>query len=95
MSRHLPDIPDIPDRQMSDKFFVTPGSFLDRLRVFGAAFDIKPEEPVNIQQPDRRVGRRARRILNDQPEWTRTRVASTQAPIGYAGRSEPTEDEET
>ena len=55
MSRHLPDIPDIPDRQMSDKFFVTPGSFLDRLRVFGAAFDIKPEEPVNIQQSDRRV----------------------------------------
>ena len=91
MSRHLPDIPDIPDRQMSDKFFVTPGSFLDRLRVFGAAFDIKPEEPVNIQPPDRRVERRARRISNDQPEWTRP----NQPPVGYAGRSEPTEDEET
>lgn len=68
MSRHLPDIPDIPDRQMSDKFFVTPGSFLDRLRVFGAALDIKPEEPVNIQQSDHRVERCARKILDGQPE---------------------------
>ena len=94
MSRHLPDIPDIPDRQMSDKFFVTPGSFLDRLRAFGAAFDIKPEEPVNIQQSDRRVERRARRILNDQPEWARPRAVSIPEPIGYAGRSEPADDEE-
>lgn len=78
MSRHLPDIPDIPDRQMSDKFFVTPGSFLDRLRVFGAAFDIKPEEPVNIQQYDRRVERRARRVLDDQPDRGARRAAARQ-----------------
>ena len=90
-------LPDLPGRHVWTAITIAPDSFMDRLRVFddafGAAFGTRPsgEEPVNIQQSDRRVERRARRILDDQPEWARP----NQPPVGYAGRSEPTEDEET